>query len=598
MQTNRLSVLGTGYSSIIEQPRYSHPFGEPGDRYIEGITYEVNENTKSGLYTEFRFDLITTHQELDQFFQMSASGGYSGASFSLNADASYTRSIKIDTTTILAAVSIRVRTGNGMMGRKGFSKQALKALKADRDYVAFTRNYGDSYVAETINGGLLTGFFRLFASNEEEREAISASISGGSGPWSASFNANMQTRTLRQMKNVHIELYRAGGPGEVPVKQYEDPNKALDDFLALAERFPASVDPVQNGRPVILQYITADFNAGVENSPQNTNLNLIPALNTKRQLVIAMSQQEIARGNLMNALRRPGNFIGAEADWKAALSVVDTNEKALLGTFQALGDKALAYVKPAVPPMKPVISPSLKILDHPNLVYNAYYKDFINEIPLIGSNGTEMGFNPGHYGNLHGLNMRFDPRLDYLDIVYTVHHSDTADATYVNGVPVTPGDNFAGNIECITVGLQGLLANYYDVHVRAYVDDQNYQVGGANTRLGTPGHRGRIESLAVDVRHKKIRLKNKPTITFVNAEYDSVFLYTRATGSHAKIEVTMLKRGETTDLIDVASFGWSVENLEPFPKDFILPVSDPMLRHGKIGVIVFGSTPGQLFSDT
>lgn len=202
--------------------------GEAKGACIVPPTAPTSNPSKRLDFTIHRFD---SYQELAQSMFGSASVSAAGIG---GAEAEFSRQFRSSAESIHLMVDVSVtltkRSAVAKEIDKVWADKLAKGGKAD-----FFRSCGNAYVSTEIKGSRFRAILTIYASSQEEREAIKASLKGGvTGSWSASAGFEQAMSKIAKLREINTYIASEGYPGgDVP--------NSPDEILKYARTFESKV---------------------------------------------------------------------------------------------------------------------------------------------------------------------------------------------------------------------------------------------------------------------------------------------------------------------------------------------------------------------
>jgi hypothetical protein len=245
-----LAQLGTGFDSLSKTEK--------------GRCVEITATNQRPLGQEVNYMMehITSVNQLKRELGIQAEASFGFGVFSGNCKVDYANSEDFNSYSTFMTVKIEVKNQTESLNQYRLRDWAYDLL-ANEGGQAFFHRCGDQFVAGQTTGGEFIAVVKFSAKNNEERESIKRSIAASNAHFKASGNFSEEIKKIAKKTEHSIRIFKKGACGGLP---------NLDQLMDSIHQFPAEVDPVQNGRPWIIDAVTTTYNH-VENLPSgNANL--------------------------------------------------------------------------------------------------------------------------------------------------------------------------------------------------------------------------------------------------------------------------------------------------------------------------------------
>jgi hypothetical protein len=214
------------HAQRIPYPQDGVLLGQGWDIYLNRKTTSIcvtgTPNPIGGSSTEFKLKRIYDREQLFHSMEISASGKYSGGSFSASASASFSKTTTIDDSVLNILARIKADKGGTFLGpdiqrdpKTGaitdVNSVDLKTEDAGLPWDQFLKKCGDKFVIAVRVGGELDAIFKLKTHNKDEQQSISATVSAGGfgGSGSGSFSETIKHKS--ENSQLDIDITQLGG---------------------------------------------------------------------------------------------------------------------------------------------------------------------------------------------------------------------------------------------------------------------------------------------------------------------------------------------------------------------------------------------------
>ena len=207
------------------------------------------ESLAGGQTVVFSLEKVTSHEDLSEKLQVSASGSLGNAiTGGGSLSAQFLNQTKVQRYSVYLLVSVRVLNAHQKMVGLRLTQDAWD-LMATRGPEEFRTKYGDEVAIGVTTGGRYFALFELETRNEADRQAIDVSISaqGTIGSWSAKGEFHNSIEKAKGMAKIHVYAIQEGGN----TIQHDNP----DAIVAQALQFPDQVRAQAQAVPYLVEML-------------------------------------------------------------------------------------------------------------------------------------------------------------------------------------------------------------------------------------------------------------------------------------------------------------------------------------------------------
>src|SRR5262249_31049353 len=116
----------------------------------------------------------------------------------------------------------------------------------------FKERYGNMFVRGISRGGLFIGTIRIETRSSDESRKIAAELQGSYGLFEAAAKTTFSEVQTRYGVSTFIDMYHDGGPVDLYITNFTDPQQLLDNANRFIEEFKNNPDTVARPVSVIL----------------------------------------------------------------------------------------------------------------------------------------------------------------------------------------------------------------------------------------------------------------------------------------------------------------------------------------------------------
>lgn len=303
---------------------------------VSGVTDAI------GATTSYDISRINTTSELETALgiDVEASGGC--GLFSASGRFSFAKKSKVQSSSLFMILTANVALEDLSIDDPTLSPMASSL--ANRPEVFSTR-FGNMFISALGRGGLFVAVMEISTMNSEEKESISAELSGSYGLFSAEAKMNLEKIQKDYSSEIHINVYHEGGPVNLFQQDIRDPEQL---YIVMQQWLTSFQDnPSENSRP----YSVTLSPIAIANGP-------IPPNAADREhaqdivKICAKQRSKILDGlNLMEYIsQNPSRYTFVEPTTPADITQAFVGYQADLDLVAEAASHAINYVTEAVTP--------------------------------------------------------------------------------------------------------------------------------------------------------------------------------------------------------------------------------------------------------
>jgi hypothetical protein len=386
-------TLGKGYNSLSGEVKGQCV--DTGGLVDAGGKEPDSGNTSTSQTVKIEIKDITSLTSLREQLNIStaasfkAFGGNGGS-----AKMSFAKEVNFNSESRYLLISSKVINATLVEKSPTFTKDVQEGIASGKLVGdAFLKYCGNEYVYSTTTGGEFIAVLEFSASSLQESQRLDASLKASYGAFSGSANISKAIERLAKNSLRQINIYRAGGKGEVV---------GPDDFEKFAKEFPSKVENTVSGSPTIVEINTRSYDGVGPSALQPNTVGLAQQEQLLKQMGAEFEKAIMTRNGIQSILMNAEKYeafdaVSLQQSEMELKEVINKLNTAAIGCFEN-------YKNCAIPDY------SFPVINRPQ----------VKPAPEFGDTNWKQTELP----NSKGWSLEF-PMLNYISIGATCFNSDS-----------------------------------------------------------------------------------------------------------------------------------------------------------------------------
>jgi hypothetical protein len=193
-----------------------------------------------GQQTTLQLTLVENSSDLAESMNVSVQASMDMGVYGGDAKATFAASRSVNSSSVFFVASVVVSDKTEQYSSPDLAQMALipaAASEYTQSLIEFRQKYGDSFVTGIEYGGELYCVLEITTASEEDKESLTASVSGHAEEFSGSASFTGAIDTLSKNRNVNVWIYKSGG---LPVG-VDSQHLTVDDFINMVGGFAGEI---------------------------------------------------------------------------------------------------------------------------------------------------------------------------------------------------------------------------------------------------------------------------------------------------------------------------------------------------------------------